>query len=508
MSHVLNRSGQFQAAQTTILAIIFGASKWPDLPMLGSSNAFTISAARMYNYLTDRAGLNLVPSFVKCLFDSKLTRDQLDLEIRSFLERHYVDGIPSFTDVIIYYTGHGDFTKGEQHFQVLLRSSNEKIEDFAGYTMRQLAATVNAAARKARKFVFLDCCYAAAAFSDWQRQGLQDPRRAIEFQAQEHFPDSQEITGTVLFCACDERQWALFKDDQPTMFSGSLLNALVSGDNERGKHLSVEDIYELTKEDILRQYGSEAVAPLLHVPKGQSEILTSYPLFPNPAYAVSLTKSLKAYFRSFSRSYSPSSQRPAAESTTDNQQTQLSRPTDSPANNGQMRPRGRRPWDRVGLTKKQWDQLPFDPFKIYFKARRNLKIARWCLVILTVFTIVATDKQWPDENSLHYSYLDEVRTLRIDDGLVIALILLLLVYWTYRRIWHSHYRSVREVSEFVSREVVEEITRNEYLNYILRWPIFYVGRLAFSRGTITLWLLGLSSVAAILINMFMGPGPP
>src|SRR5256885_1067505 len=100
---------------------------------------------------------------------------------------HYIGEVPNFTDVIIYYTGHGDFTRGEQNFQLFLRSTNHLNSDFSGYTMRQLAATMNAAARKARKLVILDCCYAAAAFKDWQMQGVDDIKKAISLQAADNF---------------------------------------------------------------------------------------------------------------------------------------------------------------------------------------------------------------------------------------------------------------------------------------------------------------------------------
>jgi hypothetical protein len=217
-----------------------------------------------------------------------LTRDEIDLEIRRFLEDHCTEGIPNFTDLIIYYTGHADFTKGEQNFQLILRSSNYKIVDSAGYTMRQLAATVNAAARKACKLVILDCCYAAGAFQDWQRQGVDDVKVAISRQAANNFPANAENYVTALICACDDDKWALYKDNELTAFTRGLMGSLLSGDHEHGDKLTIGDVYELTKRAILVESKNEAVAPLLHVPKGQREDLIARALFPNPARRIEL----------------------------------------------------------------------------------------------------------------------------------------------------------------------------------------------------------------------------
>ena len=107
---------------------------------LRASNSFKLSHHAFKDYLLSEVGLNLPSSCIEDLFDESLGRDDTDIAIRTFLEKHYVEGVPNFTDLIIYYTGHGDFTRGEQHFQLILRSSNDLIWDYAGYTMRQLAA--------------------------------------------------------------------------------------------------------------------------------------------------------------------------------------------------------------------------------------------------------------------------------------------------------------------------------------------------------------------------------
>ena len=275
----------------TTLAVILGAQAWPDMPSLCASNSFALSAAAFKSYLQAAEGLALPASCIMDFFDTELPRDQIDLELRRFIESHSADGKPGFANLIIYYTGHGDFTRGDQYFQLILRSTHHLSSDFSGYTMRQLAGTINGSARKARKFVFLDCCYAAAAFRDWQMQGLNEIKSKISLQATDNFPDNPDISGTALVCACDAQDWALFRDDAPTMFSGGLISALRQGDSELGASLSINDIYLLTRSHIFSRHESHAVAPILHVPKGRQEEMTSYRLFPNPAHRIGVTVS-------------------------------------------------------------------------------------------------------------------------------------------------------------------------------------------------------------------------
>ena len=286
------------ATQGKTLAIILGAHDWPNMGgRLKASDAFSLSAAAFKAYLQDEGGLNLPGSSIKDLFDEDLSNLQTDQAIRTFLRGHYQDGVPTLDNVIIYYCGHGDFTKGEQHFQLMLRSTNEEQGDFSTYQMRQLAATVNAAARPARKIALLDCCYAAAAFQDWQFQSDGDVKQSVRLQARADFPDppnqpapdAPRISGTALICACDQDQWALYNDGDLTMFIAGLMQTLREGDPERGPVLSVGDLYELVRICILSTHKNEAVAPFLHIARGPQEDMRATQLFPNAARRIDPT---------------------------------------------------------------------------------------------------------------------------------------------------------------------------------------------------------------------------
>jgi hypothetical protein len=121
------------------------------MPNLKPSDAFVRSAAAMRDYLSAPDWLGLPRDAILDLFDRELSNNDTDLEIRRFLNAQRETGGPPFSDVIVDYTGHGDFTEGEQQFHLMLRSTRDEQKDFTGYPMRQLAQTMSALARDARK---------------------------------------------------------------------------------------------------------------------------------------------------------------------------------------------------------------------------------------------------------------------------------------------------------------------------------------------------------------------
>ncbi|MBM3482885.1 MAG: hypothetical protein FJX66_06250 [Alphaproteobacteria bacterium] len=265
---------------TRIIAIMLGASAWPNMPSLKASSAFVRSAEQMRDYLRSTDWLGLPEHQILDLFDDTRSNNDTDMEIRRFLDDKLGDEASPITDVILYYTGHGDFTAGEQQFQLMLRSTREEQKDFTGYPMRQLAQTMSTLARDVRKYVILDCCYAAAAFQDWQMQSSNAVNTAIKKSAERQFAKQ---SGTALLCACNEDQWALYKDDDLTMFSGALMRTLKRGSPEFDRFMTIEEVHELVANDIREQHANESVEPVLHVPKGRREALAEIGIFPNPA---------------------------------------------------------------------------------------------------------------------------------------------------------------------------------------------------------------------------------
>ena len=261
-------------------AILLGASDWPRVETLGQSDAFIRSKAKFHAYL--RQTLALQDHDILDLFDQDHSSIETNEKIFEFLDRHESDGKPGYTHLIIYYTGHGDFTS-DQNFQLILRSTSGDQKDWTGYQMRMLAQAISQKARNATKLVILDCCYAAASFKDWQFQSEGDLNTKIEKEAENHFAAS---SGTALLCACNEDEWALLKKDDPnalTMFSGGLMSALEQGDEDRGAMLSIADLEDLAERSIRDAHGPKAVRPILHIAKGRRDEIATQLLFPNPA---------------------------------------------------------------------------------------------------------------------------------------------------------------------------------------------------------------------------------
>lgn len=268
------------ANRSNFRAIILGASDWPHVESLENSDAFTRSKTAFLTYLKET--LSMTDDAILDLFDQDHSNVEVNKEISNFLEANEKNGAPNYTHLIIYYTGHGDFTS-DQNFQLILRSTDGEQKDWTGYQMRMLSEAISKKAGNATKLVILDCCYAAASFKDWQLQNDGDLAVKIEKEAENHFTSS---SGTALLCACSEDEWALLRKDDPdalTMFSGGLMNALREGDADLGAMLSIENLEQLAKDFIQDAHGQTAVRPILHIAKGRREEIATQLLFPNPA---------------------------------------------------------------------------------------------------------------------------------------------------------------------------------------------------------------------------------
>src|ERR1700722_6846833 len=111
-----------------ILAVVLGASTFPNAPKLAEGRAFYISAADIKEYFCDSAGLALPRRNVLSLFDdSRSPSDQL-VEVAGFLPRRALglktEGI-RVGDLFIFYVGHGLFPRGDQTYCLAIRSTNE-----------------------------------------------------------------------------------------------------------------------------------------------------------------------------------------------------------------------------------------------------------------------------------------------------------------------------------------------------------------------------------------------
>ena len=156
------------------------------------------------------------------LFDLNAEQSTLDDRVTEFLSR--VDEAPGAQpprDVIIYYVGHGYFsgrttscTPEDAAEQALLRLSHQGAgPDVAGEN-----------ARYSRRYLLLDCCFAAKAVAEFQGGG---PLQAGAQKTVEEFEGQDPGRGTALLCASGPTNPARTPLGAPcTMFTTALIDVL------------------------------------------------------------------------------------------------------------------------------------------------------------------------------------------------------------------------------------------------------------------------------------------
>src|ERR671927_1338211 len=202
----------------TTLVIILGASDFPGAPQLSANEAFKNSAADFKHYLLNKDGFALPVANLLNLFDSPAPVEMQDNEIGAFLRARSKDLEGSQNparDLIIYYVGHGGFfTPGDQYF-LALRNTKEGSEIISGYPIYVLANQLKENATHLRRFLILDCCFAATAYQAFQS----GPLEVAKQKTLEELPSK----GTALLCASGPRDPAKAPPGlRHTMFSGAL----------------------------------------------------------------------------------------------------------------------------------------------------------------------------------------------------------------------------------------------------------------------------------------------
>src|SRR5215469_16375856 len=112
----------------TTLAVILGASSWPEYPGFQPSAAFRESAEAIRAYLLDQSGLALPRRNLKFLFDTYDDPPVVLDEIRRFIRTRGKELTEAETpprDLIVYYVGHGGFGNLSSFFFLTIRSTRE-----------------------------------------------------------------------------------------------------------------------------------------------------------------------------------------------------------------------------------------------------------------------------------------------------------------------------------------------------------------------------------------------
>jgi len=261
-------------------SVILGASdfkKWPDL----NRKSFASSASDFASYLSNENLLALPQECVLNLFGSALPPgDQLEA-ICDFLAR-CPQSVDNPLDLILYYVGHGGFTGyGKESYYLAIAGTKDGIEGSTSIRMSDLSSSLNIHAAHARKYLILDCCFAASAFSEFQGSGLAD---LISRQVREPLP----AKGTALLCSSGSREISMAPaDERHTMFSGALLEVLRNGEPCGEQAFSLSGVGRRVKDLLRRKYPKDWTRPEVHSPEMREGDIADVPLFPNPQFVLS-----------------------------------------------------------------------------------------------------------------------------------------------------------------------------------------------------------------------------
>jgi tetratricopeptide (TPR) repeat protein len=262
-----------QVRPETTLAIILGASEFPYSsehypPMLSFEN----SAEDFRKYLLSATEFGLPQKNLLNLFDTEKTAPQIDIVISEFLQR----SAKQARDLLIYYVGHGSFTGPNQDYYLALRSTTYSNPGISSLRMVDLARRLREDARDLRRFLILDSCFSAATFREFQSA----PLKLVRVKTEESLPPS----GTALLCSSSRNEVSMAPSGQRyTMFSGSLLEVLRTGDARLRGDFTLEDLGERVRSYIQEKYKDEAVRAQVLVPDQSKGDIARIPLFRNVA---------------------------------------------------------------------------------------------------------------------------------------------------------------------------------------------------------------------------------
>lgn len=260
------------------LAIIVGASRFPKSPNLASLRSFCNSAWDFAEYLGSPRGMGVSGSQILDLFDDSRSPADLLEEVSSFLTTtlQRLGGQNSIVrDLLLYYVGHGLFSRANEYF-LAVRATNERNIGSSGIRMADLAHVIKDHARFLRRYLIIDCCFAGAAYQEFQSA----PSQLAVFRTLEAFPKR----GTALLVSSGAREVALSRAGQNrTMFSDAFLKVLTTPHPGLNAYLSLRQICDLITELLLSLDPEACPRPEVHSPDQSGGDVAGIPLFPNLA---------------------------------------------------------------------------------------------------------------------------------------------------------------------------------------------------------------------------------
>lgn len=266
----------------TTLAIVTGASVFKRSPELAQGKRFKDSADDFVAYLKDPDGFNLPTPNILDLFDSDEDPDSLLEKIENFLDGRVkelaAEGGPQ--DLLLYYLGHGGFTT-DNKYRLAVGRTRAGSEDTSSIRMGDLARTIKNKAGQIRKYLILDCCFAAEAFKYFQSTRQSSPGEAAQAELRDSLAPA---TGTTMLCSSSAIETSKAPEDEKyTMFSGALIQTLREGIPRSKRRITMAQLGDAVSSLIRSHFKEGAVRPQVLSPDQREDELKDIPLFPNPA---------------------------------------------------------------------------------------------------------------------------------------------------------------------------------------------------------------------------------
>jgi hypothetical protein len=281
------------------VAIICGASEWPELPVFEGAKAFADTAEAIRAYLRGPDGLDLPARHVLWLFDEPRdvaqgtqVRSQYD-RMRTFLSTRMA-GIGAARGagavILFVYIGHGSLFGPSQEYLLMLRDSREPEVD-SSLRVASLAWLLRDQWPDSQRILVLDCCFAGLAARHFFQAGRLD--QVIGAKTQQVLDDHRADPGVALLCAAGSANPArLASSGGHTLFGGELVRVLTHGDRRAGRALSLRQISDLVWDGLQASGEQDPPRPEVHVPNQHAGDLGSVGLFPNRARLRSATTAL------------------------------------------------------------------------------------------------------------------------------------------------------------------------------------------------------------------------
>ena len=251
--------------------IVLGASTYDHWHALDNPR-FANSANEFKRFISDRSVFGESNIQFLDLFDQRVSQAEVSPKIVEFLSE------TKFDDVVIYYCGHGIFSRDRKSYFVCLRGTQEKTSSSTALRIGGLADDLEESLIGKRVFVVLDACFAGSAIVEFM---------AAQSLVHRHLEESFPRSGVAVLTATDGRDVALAKSaDRFTLFTGGLADALSNGiaSSSEKPELSWRDVFDHVRSKTRARLGLEAPTPQFTQTRQSDGDITTIPFFFNEAY--------------------------------------------------------------------------------------------------------------------------------------------------------------------------------------------------------------------------------